>query len=268
MTEDIFKQEEKAILLSVDRSKASSNNSQTIGRNGELPFVEFLNNYLPPTLRAVSGHFMTPQEIRSPQIDCMIVDTRFPLLGYNSDDSVLVMAHSVLKIIEIKTNLTRKDVEKTAINFSKTRTLIKEIWKGKNADWKGPFYKLISYNISIKFNSVANAYFDFCEPELNHFDIGILRTNKKDDSGASLHFEPMMYRDIDEKDLELIADSMKDGYLLTSAQERTPLSDLYYSLIQNSYNMIESRQLSLGEIGNLFNDYLNWSTFKPEINNG
>lgn len=262
MTEDIFKQEEKAILLSVDKAKASSNNSQTIGRNGEVPFIEFLNNYLPPNLKAVSGHFITPSKKRSPQIDCLIVDTRFPLLGYNSDDTVLVMAHSVLKIIELKTNLTRKDLEKTANNFQKIRVLLKSIWEGTDSDWKGPRYKLITYNISTKFDTVAKAYFELCDPELNHFDIGILRTNKDNDSGAFLHFEPMLHKDLSVEQINTIQNSLKKEYLLTSMPEKTPLSDIYYSLIQNSYSMLDYRDLKLGEIANLFDDYINWSTYK------
>lgn len=109
---EIIEQEEKSILLAVDRALSSSSNSQTIGRNGELPLIDFLNKYLPPTLKAVSGHFLTPNGNISPQIDVMIIDTRYPFLSVNLDGSVLAMLHSVIHTIELKTNLISSDIKK------------------------------------------------------------------------------------------------------------------------------------------------------------
>lgn len=42
------------------KALSSSSNSQTIGRNGELPLISFFNRYFPPTFRAAKGHFITP----------------------------------------------------------------------------------------------------------------------------------------------------------------------------------------------------------------
>jgi len=109
----IIQQEEKAILLAVDRALCSSSNSQTIGKNEEIPLLTFLNRYLPPTLKAASGHFITPSGNISSQIDIMVLDSRYPLLAENSDGSVLAMLHSVVEAIEVKTNLSTKDVRKS-----------------------------------------------------------------------------------------------------------------------------------------------------------
>lgn len=262
MTEPIFKEEEKAILLSVDKAKASSNNSQTIGINGEKPLIDFLNNYLPPTLKAVSGHFLTPNKIKSPQIDIMIVDTRYPLLGYNTDGTTLVMGHSVLKVIEIKTNLTRKDILKTTENFLKIRHLITEIWpEGENYDWSKPVLQLIAYRISIKLASIEKAFFEFCDPENNHFDVTILRSNKENEFGTELHFEPTSnWSDFVNSNYEEYKHQMKGKYLYGSFSQKTPLSDFYYNLIQNSYYIVDHRGYSLTDIGAHFMEYLNWST--------
>jgi len=104
----IIAQEEQAILLAVERALASSSNSPTIGRNGELPFLKFRKRYLPFTLRAVSGHFIPPSGKLSPQLDVVVFDARYPLLAENDDGSALVRLHSVIRIYEIKTNLKIK----------------------------------------------------------------------------------------------------------------------------------------------------------------
>lgn len=262
MTETIFKQEEKAILLSVDKAKASSNNSQIIGRNGEKPLLDFLNNYLPPTLKAVTGHFITKDSIKSPQIDILIIDSRYPLLGHNNDGTVLVMAHSVLRIIEIKTNLTSKDISKTAENFAKTKSLINEIWPGEDYSFNKPTFELIAYRINVKEQTIGNAYFEYCEPVKNHFAVTILRKPQSEDFGLQLCFHPTSHYD-DFNETEHL-EYMKGEYLYGPIEQRTPLSDLYYSLIQDCYYALADREYGFNEIGNHFNDYINWSTIRVQ----
>jgi len=261
MTEPIFKEEEKIILSSVDKAIASSKNAQTIGRNGEIPLLTFLNNYLPHTLKAVSGHFMTPDAVRSPQIDILILDSRYPLLGFNADGTVLAMAHSVVKIIEVKTNLTKKDLIKAESNFSKIRALIGKIWSNEKNDWVNPELLLVAYRISTKLETIENAYFSICSPKINHFDISILRNNKSNELGNLIHFEPIADLTQEQKK-KLLSYYVKDNFLLMSIKERTPLSDFYYSLIQNSYYILDNRGYSLGDIGAHFMDYLKWTTIK------
>jgi hypothetical protein len=265
MTEPIFKEEEKAILLSVDKAKASSNNSQVIGRNGELPLLTFLNNYLPPNLKAVTGHFLTPESVKSPQIDILIIDSRYPLLGYNEDGTVLVMAHSVLRIIEIKTNLTTKDLKKTASIFSKTRPLFKTIWTGEQYGFEKPIFELLAYRLTVKENTIENSYFENCNPINNHFDVTILRSQKIKDSGIQLHFNPTsQWKDFDEVTKGEYKNEMKGEYLLSCIVQRTPLADFYYQLIQDSYYTIDHRNYSLGDIGEHFMNYLEWTTHRRE----
>ncbi|MCK8143227.1 hypothetical protein MW871_15155 [Flavobacterium sp. I-SCBP12n] len=261
MTETIFKQEEKAILLSVDKAKASSNNSQTIGRNGEIPMITFLNNYLPNTLKAVSGHFMSQNSIKSPQIDIMILDARYPLIGYNTDGTVLAMAHSVLYVIEIKTNCRKNDVSKTSQNFKNIGTLVDDIWKDEKLYWKKPMFLLLAYRIVPKINIIEEAYFDYCDPSNNHFDISILRTLDNEEMGNLIHFEPTDFDEIDTNNKLYVN---KNNHLLMSISERTPLADLYYSLIQSCYLILENRNYSFGDIAEHFNEYLNWSTIRKK----
>ncbi len=259
MTEPIFKEEEKVILSSVAKAFASSKNPQTIGRNGEQPLINFLNNYLPSTLKAASGHFLMPGGKKSPQIDILVIDTRYPLLGYNTDGTVLVMAHSVIKIIEVKTNLTKKDIVKTEKNFSKISELLNKIWGGNLDSWSCPQLILLAYKITVSQETIVNGYFSICSPKNNHFDISILRDNKIDDLGCLIHFEPLE-DDFSTKERKKYKDRIKDDFILTVAEERAPLSDFYYTLIQDSYYTLDDRGYSLKQIGEHFMDYLEWTT--------
>jgi len=108
----IFVSEEQGLLAAVDKALGSTPSSQSIGRSGEIPLRDFLNRYLPYTIRAVTGHFVPPSGRLSPQIDIMILDARYPLLAENADGSVLAMLHSVIKTIEVKTRITTRDISK------------------------------------------------------------------------------------------------------------------------------------------------------------
>lgn len=253
LTKNIFKEEERAILLSVDKAKASSNNSQVIGRNGELPFIVFLNNYLPPTLKAVSGHFVIPSGDQSPQVDCMILDARFPLLGYNSDNSVLAMGHSVLWIIELKTNATKRDIQSTTKAFAKIGTLLRDIWKDADYEWKIPKLELLSYRIATSLDSITYACFEFCNPSLDYFDIRILRYDDLKESGVLIHFEPLLGSE--PFDGEII----KDDHSLIEMYNEVPLSDMYYDLIQGAYNLLHAREYTYRSIGKIIGNYLSRS---------
>lgn len=109
------------MLAVVDRALATRGNAQTIGRSGELPLQSFLTRHLPNTLSARSGHFVSPTGQLSPQIDTMILDSRYALLAQNDDGSVVSMLHSVVFCIEVKTNIRTSDIDRICDN---TKTII------------------------------------------------------------------------------------------------------------------------------------------------
>ncbi|AZE22665.1 DUF6602 domain-containing protein [Pseudomonas chlororaphis] len=155
----IMAQEEAAILLCVERALVSSTNSQTIGRNGELPFISFLQRYLPATLRAISGHFITPHGDLSPQIDVIVIDARYPLLSENSDGSALVMLHSVVQCYELKTNLTTRDVKKSIENSQKIAALAQQIKEFSPGEWSAPQITLVAYHTAQRLSSLETVFF-------------------------------------------------------------------------------------------------------------
>jgi len=259
-------QEEKAILLSVDRAKSSTNNSQTIGRNGEIPLIEFLNRYLPITLKAASGHFITKEGSLSPQIDVLILDSRYPLLSQNIDGSVLAMAHSVIEVIEVKTNLASKDVQSIAVNSQKIMEMMKNApLFGEYGSWGAITTSAIAYNCAQSLDTLENKYIKFNNPGKASTDITILRHKEKDlmptgGVGGVLHFEP-----VDDPNLAMIPKDdpryqIKDDYIFMSTTSHTPLSDFYYNLVQSAYYSLGERNFTFDEIARHFMDYMNWAT--------
>lgn len=262
----VIEQEEKAILLAVDRALSSSPNSQTVGRNGELPLLTFFNRYLPPTFRAVSGHFMTPNGNISPQIDVMILDSRYPLLAENIDGSVLAMLHSVIQTIEVKTNLTSNDIKKISSDTCKIRELMNEIDIFKNNGWSAPIIKAFAYRIKNKLETIEHSFQEYCEPETFHYDLVILRLSDKElnnkEVGCELHYELFEKENIKEAidKYGMQEDDFKGEFLFGTRASYTPLSDIYYALVQDGYYTLGDRNFTFDDIGSHIMDYMSWST--------
>ena len=267
----IILQEEKSILLAVDRALSSSSNSQTIGRNGELPLLDFFNRYLPPTFKALSGHFITESGDISPQLDVMILDARYPFLAENSDGSVLAMLHSVVQILEIKTNLRSSDVKKICTDVEKTRKLISQADDFKNANsFKAPIQSCLAYRIRNNLDTIISSYKKFSNPEEYHFDLSILRLEDREfsdlDAGCEIHYEPITGITIEDfiEKYGVSEEEVSGSFFLTVRPCYTALSDLYYQIIQNSYYIIGERNYSFTDIGEHIMEYMEWSTVSWE----
>lgn len=255
----IIEQEEKAILLAVDRALSSTPNSQIIGRNGEVPFLEFLNRYLPPVLKAVTGHFITPGGKISPQLDVIIMDSRYPLLSQNLDGSVLVMLHSVVQVIEIKTNLTSGDVKKAWDNCCVIRDLVLRSKVFSDFGWDTVVTNVLAYRCAQRIDTIRNSFFNVDNLDDGNIDITILRYPKKDqidecEIGGTLHFEPNHPDGV-------YTSGKKGGCHLILMNQYTPLSDFYYELIQNSYYSLGERNYSFDDLGRHIMDYMNWTNY-------
>ncbi len=248
--------EEKSLLALVDKALGSSSNPQSIGRNGEIPIRDFFNRYLPYTLRAVTGHFVPPSGVLSPQIDIMILDSRYPLLAENADGSVLAMLHSVIKTIEIKTSLTTKDIEKSWADAKTIMTLASEVDEYGYGSWGSVDTSVLAYQSSYLLKNLEKKYIEVGEPEQAGLDVYIMRLAEKDqrnskEIGAELHFEPEFESEEDDRVI---------GFIPTSRASYSILADLYYWLIQSSYYTLASRDFSFIEIGEHLMQYMAWST--------
>lgn len=262
----IIAAEEELLLAAVDRALSSTKNAQTIGRNGELPLLNFLNRLLPTPLIAKSSHFISPTGELSPQIDVMVLDSRYPLLSENSDGSVLAMLHSVLRCIEIKTRVNTPDLEKIWNSSKRVGDLSKSTF-GSKGDFRAIIYVALCYRTKIRLSTLENRYDEQFRDPGGYADLSVLRLLEKDQkligaAGIQLHYEPISddgsraYKEIE----PLITPG---GFIPMAIPEHSPLSDFYYSLVQDSYYCLDERSFSLGDIGSHFNDYMSWSTASP-----
>jgi len=265
-TNEIIQQEEKAILLAVDRALSSSSNSQTVGKNGELPILDFLGRYLPPTFKVASGHFITPKGNLSPQIDIMVMDSRYPLLSQNIDGSVLAMLHSIIYTIEVKTNITSIDVKKICDNTKKIQLLFNEVDQFVSDDgWAAPRINSIAYRCRNKLETIENSFKEHSDPERYFSDMTILRFSRNDgvkikDSGCELHFEPIEDPISMQEEYDIPETEFKGDYLFGTRASYTPLSDFYYHLVQNGYYILGDRDFSFNDLGRHVMEYMSWST--------
>jgi len=248
------------MLATVDRALTSSGNSQTIGRSGELPLQSFLSRHLPNTLSARSGHFVSPSGQLSPQIDILIIDSRYPLLAENSDGSVLAMLHSVVYCIEVKTNIRTTDLVKMRKNSKTIISLAENEFASADGS---PFVSCIAfaYRSECRLEKLAKKYFDIFVDDSAHTDLYLLRVPDPDRidkhaNGALLHLEPSFNEDTTDADGWMTVDE----WIPLVYSMYTPLSDFYYRLIQDAYYCLESRNFSFGDIGAHLNEYMSWST--------
>ena len=244
------------MLAAVDKALASSSDSQIVGRNGEIRLLNFLNRYLPYTLRAATGHFVPPSGRLSPQIDVMVLDARYPLLSENTDGSVLAMLHAVIKTIEVKTRITTRDVKKTWANSLEIMSLASEVEGYGGHEWGAVITSGFAYRSANRFATLENSYIEAGDPRRAGLDIYLLRVPEKDqipgrEHGIELHFEP----GFSSKESDQVI-----GYFPISRASYTPLSDLYYRLVQDSYYVLGSRNFTYTNIGQHIMEYMAWAT--------
>jgi hypothetical protein len=252
----IIAEEEKELLSAVDKALSSSSNSQTIGRNGEIPLRLFFGRYLPYTLRAVTGHFVPPSGHLSPQIDVMILDARYPLLAENSDGSVLAMLHSVVHTIEVKTRITSSNIDSAWRSAVETISLASEVPIYGSNRFGAIGTSVFAYRSANRLDTIEKRYTETGTPEHASLDFYILRLSENDQSnsnsvGVELHFEPVFESQRSDK---------VTGYSPTCRASFTPLSDLYYRIVQDSYYCLGARNHSFTDIGRHVMSYLSWAT--------
>jgi hypothetical protein len=250
----ILNAEEDGMLATVERAVASAPNAQIIGRNGELPLVQFFNRYLPFTFRAASGFFVTPSGKRSPQIDLLILDARYPLLAQNGDGSVLAMLHAVVWAVETKTNLRSSNLVGMWSNARTIMALADEV------DKYGLVYEPVSvrtsafaYGVAQGVEATTRAFIDAAQPDDASLHVSIMRLPRDREDrrrGVELQFESNWPR----------GSKKKMRWSPVRRFTHTPLSDLYYDIVQWSYLIIEQRDWSGGDVGQQMSDYMTWAT--------
>lgn len=110
-------------LKSAARIAAGSGHSATTGRLRECVVKEFLRPHLPKDFEIRAGVVVDSTGTRSTQQDCVIVDTRFPLIDLGSEDEGLFLAESVLATIEVKSYLDKRELCDSLTKISRLKSM-------------------------------------------------------------------------------------------------------------------------------------------------
>jgi len=166
------------------------------------------------------------------------------------------MLHSVVGTIECKTRITTAGVKKLWADASTVNALASEVEGYAEKAWGSLFQFGFAYRSQQRLNTLSDRYFELGTPDKGFVDLFLLRLpdqdqNRREKVGAFLHFEQ---DSIQKKGGKI------DRYVPTLIRMFTPLSDLYYMVIQDSYYTLGNRDFSFTDIGKHVMDYLSWSS--------
>ena len=220
---EVMLAEERVLIAGVQKTLSSSGNAANIGRAGENGVREFLERYLPYVFRAESGHFVTPRGHRSPEIDIMLLDSRYPLLAHAADGSVLAMAHSVVTAIQVKTAVQRREIVDFWNWAEEVGAASKEVFPLRN--WS---------SVSIQGLGFAARLSD-ATTQKHFFELGATRS--KDAALRVLRAKPQQEAGPPEGALMWFEDGEHPQFLRTVS----PLSDFFYEMVQGGHYTLGSR---------------------------
>jgi hypothetical protein len=260
----IYREEEFRILSAKEQSVASGN-PQIIGRNGEVPVIDFLRRYLPNAFRVETGFFVTPEGELSPQIDILVLDSRYPLLSHNADGSVIAMLHAVVHVIEVKTTVGKREIRAVLQAAERIFGLSSSVFPRTLNGAIGVV--ALGYGASLRLDSVERHFFGGGRG-VRECDLVLLRVSPSEAGadgavlGAELHWEPD-YPDFPKHAIPARwAETPVRAWVETTRFTHAPLSDLYYHLVQSSYYALSARHFDFGEIGQHMMAYMSWGTYR------
>lgn len=97
----------------------------TTGRLRELLIHQFLQPHLPRNIEVRAGVIIDASGSKSKQQDCVLVDTRLPLIDVGSKTDALIIAESVIATIEVKSYLDTEEIYSTIESISQTNKLLR-----------------------------------------------------------------------------------------------------------------------------------------------
>ena len=115
-----------ALLAAQAEVAGGTGHSSTTGKLREILVQKFIRPHLPKDLDIRAGVIIDADGKRSRQQDCIIVDTRLPLIDVGSDTEALVLAESVIATIEVKSTLTKEELMNSLESSSITKKLIRK----------------------------------------------------------------------------------------------------------------------------------------------
>jgi hypothetical protein len=118
----------------------------TTGRIREIIVHKFLRPHVPRNVDIRAGVIIDQNGNRSRQQDCVLLDTRLPLVDVGSDLDALLIAESVIATIEVKSFLDKTELLRSLESAALTKALTR---KGEHIYHKGPAEVKVGYALPI-----------------------------------------------------------------------------------------------------------------------
>ena len=100
-----------AMLAQLDEARTALNHQTLYGSNNESLLLTFLRQHLPSSWSVGSGEVLRADGVRSPQCDIIVYDSfHYPPAFVSESGAVVVVAHSVGAVIEVKSRLASGEV--------------------------------------------------------------------------------------------------------------------------------------------------------------
>jgi hypothetical protein len=207
----------------------------------------------------VTGFFVAPSGRLSPQIDILVVDSRYPLLAQYEDGTVVATLHSVLAAVEVKVRVSKRDIVNTIRNAETITGVASEIYAPES--WSRVRTAGVAYRTRLKRDALASHFFALTSHR--YTDFTVLRVLPADNEaspralGLELHWEPVASRK-----------RVRTNWFETVRPTLAPLSDLYYELVQDSYYTLAARNFDFHDLGVQMLSYMAWGTFAADASPG
>jgi hypothetical protein len=252
----VARAEEEVMLAAVDRGLAPAQSGHAVGESGfTVPLRDFLNGYLPPSLRAVAGRVIAPDDQVSTEVGVLIVDSRYPLLSEDLDGFVVAMLHSVVAIIQVRCVLAGSAIEEMWKYALQTTELATQVEGYAGLGNEAIATCGFAYRAADGLDALEELYRREVKPDVAGFDLTILRL--REDDQVSRGFPGV----------EFCRKTASPGGNRTEAVEiqvhfhLNPLSSFCRNLVSNAYRTLGFRNTTYDEVEGCFGEYPSWSSY-------
>lgn len=246
-----FSAEQRIMLAELEKSKGGNNAS--LGDDGELLVTGFLSRFLPPQFRAYKGHYRKINGDLSREIDVMIVDSRFPILNETKSGVVHVMQHALLCTVEVKRTLGKTQIStirKDILALHKDKVQQPALSIENNLFWSPPTTVVLAFRSDSTLQTLVDHFYKrpiaWGDMFILEHDFECRGTDRG--IGALIRIE-----------------GTKSDYECMTCRIENPLSDFYYMLIEQSFDVLSTRGLPDGAMRDVISSYYNWSTLRKSF---
>lgn len=257
----VIQTEEEMMLMQVDRGLLTEHMGYGLGGSGLIPLRDFLIGHLPPTLTAVVGRIMTPDDRRSSELAVLIVDRRYPILEEDLDGFVTVMLHSVLAAIVVRSLATADTAESMRACAKELSMLVARIDWDRDGKGKTALVRGFAYRSALSRKALEEEYLRVSGADPSPFELTVLRLSEEAQAtdtcrGIELRGGPGVRHD----DGGAAADPG-----MSFAGRCTNLSAFWHRLIVDVNGIFFARNLTDDDMESHFAEYPSWSSLLDEV---